>query len=507
MLRIIPLILFLFFTSLFSSDKLNVFILHSYSQEYPWTKGQHEGFVKNLQSLGQEIEFNVEYLNTKKIDFTDNYSSYMFTYLQYKYQNTQPDLIYVTDDNALLFMLQHHNKLFNTKKEIPVFFSGVNDLSKEETLKNEPFKGVFEVKEIEPNIQLIKQFSPQTHDIYFLGDNSSTYKMIQNEIKKNEKKFETMRFHYISASTIEELKAQLPTQTRSFVLLTTIGEIKGKDGHTLLPYQTVKELQKNKHIILMSTEDCYIYPGVIGGYVTNANQQGKEAAELVKQYITTHNINKVHSLTKSQNIYLFDALAIRKARIILSEYIARNATIINNPDTLSLDNANKHLTLGTIILSIIVVVGLVLFLIIFRRRRLNAYETLLRKHESLKSRLYLKERMLTNIYKISNIGIWRIDEENKKIYLSKNLLKTLEIDSNIYKNDIDTINHFIHLESKELYFSQLEHLKRTHQPVTFEHKMVSLHKKIFNVKHLIYEEGKGSFTPNTIVGVIYFENI
>ena len=41
------LIIILFFTlHLFASDKIDVLILHSYSQEYPWTKGNIVGLFQ-----------------------------------------------------------------------------------------------------------------------------------------------------------------------------------------------------------------------------------------------------------------------------------------------------------------------------------------------------------------------------------------------------------------------------------------------------------------------------
>ncbi|MES9906967.1 MAG: hypothetical protein ABW150_00480, partial [Candidatus Thiodiazotropha sp.] len=48
-----------------ASDTVRVLIVHAYSQEYPWTKGQHEGFVERLkQGLTLQPKIKTEYLDT-----------------------------------------------------------------------------------------------------------------------------------------------------------------------------------------------------------------------------------------------------------------------------------------------------------------------------------------------------------------------------------------------------------------------------------------------------------
>ncbi|MBN2782692.1 MAG: diguanylate cyclase, partial [Campylobacterales bacterium] len=170
-----------FILSLFGNDKNGVLILHSYSQEYSWTKQQHNSFISTLATEDKSFEYFTEYLDTKRVHLTKQYQKDFLSYLQLKYKDADIDMVYVTDDNALTFIYNVYETLF--KKNIPVFFSGVNDLSMDNKLPKDIYAGVYEIKEIKPNIELIKQFSPQTRDIYFLGDNSNTYHSIQKEIE------------------------------------------------------------------------------------------------------------------------------------------------------------------------------------------------------------------------------------------------------------------------------------------------------------------------------------
>ncbi|MDD2356371.1 MAG: hypothetical protein PHX13_00500 [Thiovulaceae bacterium] len=153
--------------SVFATEKVNVFILHSYSQEYEWTKKQHNSFVSTLNKSDKNFTFYTEYLDTKRVKLTQEYKNNFLNYLHMKYTNASPDLIYVTNDDALTFVYENYNQIFLEKEDIPVFFSGINNLNMNTILDKKHYTGVYEIQDIEPNIDLIKQFSPQTRDIYF----------------------------------------------------------------------------------------------------------------------------------------------------------------------------------------------------------------------------------------------------------------------------------------------------------------------------------------------------
>jgi hypothetical protein len=64
-------------------NKKHILIVHSYSQEYKWTQLQHLGFMTVLEkSCEIPVEISVEYLDTKRLKFTDDYQSFFVYYLQ-----------------------------------------------------------------------------------------------------------------------------------------------------------------------------------------------------------------------------------------------------------------------------------------------------------------------------------------------------------------------------------------------------------------------------------------
>src|SRR5674476_150305 len=108
MRNILLLLLCFNFSSALAADAVPIFVLHSYSQEYPWTKGQQQGFVETLNSdLSRTYTVETEYLDTKRNSYSPAYADMMAMYLREKYRNYHPAAVYVTDDDALVFALSH----------------------------------------------------------------------------------------------------------------------------------------------------------------------------------------------------------------------------------------------------------------------------------------------------------------------------------------------------------------------------------------------------------------
>ena len=502
MLKVL-LVLFLFFFSLYASDKTTVFILHSYSQEYGWTKKQHTSFISTLNKSDHEFQFYVEYLDTKRIKLTPEYQDDFLSYLKTKYPDTKPDLIYVTDDDALNFVFARHDELFLNGKNIPVVFSGINNLDMANILSKTLYKGVYEVQYIEPNIQLIKQFSPQSRNIYFIGDNSSTYMAMKKELKVEQKKFPKMAFTYISDEHISKVQALLPNKPRRFVLLTTIGGFKDDNNKTLSPKESIRLIKENPNLIILSMEDAYMYDGVVGGYMTSGARQGEEAAKILLQYLQTHSFKNIASVSQSPDIYMFNAQELTKARVILSEYIKRKSIIIDEDKNF----IEKHGTilLDTFTVILIIFIFLMIFLYIMQRKKYFIYKQDIEKLESLRTKLYIKDQLISNTFLLGNIGYWRLDTITKQLFISKEILDILEIDPKIYKDDPYLLRYFIHPDDKSIFDQNLLEVQKLHEPLKFIHRMITSHKQLYNVQHLVYTEDIKYNSSSQIIGIIKFE--
>lgn len=352
------LLFFIVFSSLLVAQNNSILVLHSYSQEYPWTKGQHDGFTKELKNSNSNVEIYVESLDTKHLDFTKSYREFFFNYLNSKYFTIKPDIIYVTDDNALTFIDEYKNSLF---PDSVVVFSGINNLDIHKSLDKKFYTGVFEKKEPAENISIIKYFAPSAKDIYFLGDDSNTYKAIEKDLIDTMKKFPEYKAHFISDRYLSNVEKQLDSLNKSIVLLTTIGKFKDNNNKTLSIKSSLDKLDKKHKHIYMTMEDAYMHEKVIGGYVTSSSEQGKVAGSLVIKYLEGNAVEKIGYIFNSPNKYYFNREDLAHHNIKLPDFIEKEAFIIN--ETVSFwDKYSKLLKLIFVLLvisSLILLLGLI----------------------------------------------------------------------------------------------------------------------------------------------------
>lgn len=485
-----------------SADKVKVFALHSYSQEYAWTKNQHVGFVSALNITNKTFEFYTEYLDTKRVQLTPEYEKNFFEYLKNKYKDTNPDVIYVTDDDALEFILRNYKELFNDANNIPIFFSGINNLQMQTILPKEHFAGVYQVEEIRQNIELIKQFSPQTRDIYFIGDSSSTYLNMQKEILLQQENFKNLTFHFISDEHISNIQAMLPNTPRSFVVLTTIGHLKNDNNETLLIEESIEKIKENKNIIILTMQDSYMIQGVVGGYVTSGNKQGKKAAHLVLQYLRQKSLLNIESIAESPNVYMFNSKELVNSRIILSEYIARDATFVGKNEDFVEKNRSMLLNILTIALVFSIFGAITIFAL--QRKKCNKQAKKLQELENIKVTFNLQEQFLENLLSFNDVGYWKLDTLTNKLFVSKELFHILEIKDDIYKDDSNLLFYFIHLDDKQLFKEKLKLAKQSKSSVKFNHRIITSSKVVLEATHLIYTQEMHD-AASLLIGIIKFE--
>jgi hypothetical protein len=163
-------------------ESFRVLAIHAYSQEYPWTKSQHRGFVEELtRNSLVPVNISTEYLDTKRRVYNEDYARQFRRYIQVKYTGYKPNIIYVTDDYGYHFARNYLLKLY---PDAPIIFSGVNDYSIIDDIAELPIRGVFEKKDILRNLDLIQGLDEKGTSIIILGDGSSTYHVIESEIKQ-----------------------------------------------------------------------------------------------------------------------------------------------------------------------------------------------------------------------------------------------------------------------------------------------------------------------------------
>jgi len=417
---------------------VHILALHSYSQQYPWTARQHEGFVNALrQSAHRPLDIKTEYLDTKRRKLDRQYVDQLANFLRAKYAGYSPAAIYVTDDNGLNFALQQADVLF---PDVPIFFSGVNDYSHLDTIDRSKVTGVFERKEIQPNLILLRQLLGDFGRILVVGDGSATYQAIETELKKEMVGGDRLKITFIAESQIDKIVAHLAGLPKQPIILTTLGAVRNAAGEVLPLKEIMSRITKTDHELVVSMEDVYLFDGVLGGFVTSGIAQGEAAAELMNAYLTGTRLADLTPITKSPNEYLFNDQTIEALNLEIPAEIAKISRLIN--PRLSWTTKYREQILGAIIiLSLALASSLLAYLwvLVTKNRQLTTQGERLRESEQSRKR---ESRLLEDVERLSKIGGWQVDLLTGQLVWSAETYRIHEIPEDVQPNVEDAINFY-----------------------------------------------------------------
>lgn len=438
-----------------------VFVLHSYSQEYPWTRGQHQGFVDALNAdKARAYSLNVEYLDTKRVGYDARYADLTGDYLRKKYRGYHPAAIYVSDDNALSFALSHLGAVF---PGVPVFFSGINNYDVRQQLDPARMTGVFEKKEIDPNLRLMRRIDPDIRDIVIVGDASETYRAIESEIRLELGRRSDIHATFISSSRIEALLGQLRARKERFVFLTTLGAMTGRDGRILTLPETIGAIVGTGRFVVFSMEDAYLYPGVLGGYVTSGPRQGRTAAQRLIRYLQGVPVSALPPIEKSPNEYIIDETGLRKAGLKLPPDLAGHVTLINRLP--GFYETRRPVILGTLYaLVTLLLIGLAASLLLFVRKNRQIAGASRRLRDTMES--------LDRAQRIAQMGNWDWQIAENRLFWSEGIYRLFGLGQTEFEATYEAFLARVHPDDRTAVNAAVQHASRTGSSYAIEHRIV-----------------------------------
>ena len=473
--KILFLVLFILFLlsttfsrAALSSEQFHIFVLHSYSQEYPWTKFQHEGFTKTYYSnTTQTSLISTEYLDTKRKSYNTEYINRFYSYLKYKYFDYKPNLIYVTDDNATQFAI---NKLVKLFPSTPIIFSGVNNYAIQDQIKSHKITGVFEKKEISPNLKILNLIDENINQIVVVGDDSKTYQAIKVEIKEELKQYPDVEASYIATKHADDLVSLLKQHKEKYLFLTTVGGMLNSKGQPLALNETISLIAKSGNFVMLSMEDSYLQEGVLGGYVTSGRQQGHAAATLALKYQQGIQFDHLPVILKSPNEYIFDHRELEKNNLELPDSIVQSALILNKP--LTFYERNRNLIIGVIIsLTLFLVLSMAIFLVLVSKKNRQIQNTS-RKIKQQSAVLQRVKETLTTAQHIAHLGNWEWNLTSGKVNWSDEIFRILGEHPDKIIPSFENLLTFIPETNREKVQAGIETSINTGTPYEIEHRIL-----------------------------------
>ncbi|MGZ8547046.1 MAG: diguanylate cyclase [Sulfuricurvum sp.] len=485
--------IFLLFILLFSPlfANIEVVAIHSYHESYPWTKSQYDGFREAVNNTSNIYPlYSSEYLGTKRRNFDQEYQEKAFYYLSSKYKGYHPNLIYVTDDDALNFILKNKEKLFPS---VPVVFSGINDLSKKETLDPSSYIGIFEKKEIIPNLKLIKTLYPDQKEVLVISDGSLTAQMTRKEIEKETLTYRDMRIQFSTDQHLDVILRGLKEYKGKAIILTTIGGFHTRNGDLMAIKEVTNRIVRAGKFVVLTLEDSYIQEGVLGGYCVNGRAQGVEAGKLALQIYLHPKLPLTH-VDKNTNSWIFDAKALASNAIVLPRDIAFKSIFLNPPKTF-FQQYQKYI--------IYFVYGLIVLLsivVLFFNWHLYRSRRMIKKSEESLGKI---SKSLNKAQAIAHLGNWEWDMQTHDLWWSDEIYRIFGLMPQQFQPTYDGFLQRVHPDDREKVQTAINDALANNTSYQVVHRILRLDATV----RYVLEEGEiqndESGTPNKMSGIIY----
>ena len=359
------LLLTIISSSISANDSLKVLILNSWSPEHNWVKGEVQGIKDALERRHQNLEFTIEYIDYPRNDGVDKqrYINHYHEFFNNKYkdQRIDFDIVFVTDDPALNYMLKYHDKYF---PDTPVVFCGINNYNLKEMLeKKDLFFGILENVDYLGTLKIAHKLHPQAKRFYILGDQTTTSQNQIKEIKKISSKF-PVQFEYLDNLSFSELSLKLQSLTSDDVIF-LMAFYSDSTGKQLTPKESINFIKTNSQVPIYSFWKWLLGDdGVLGGKVLSSYDHGTEAVE--KFYM--EDIKKRFLVEGGSNPYIFDYNQLKRFDIELKN-LPFSTQIINKP--FSFYETYKTLVNGTIFFIIVLLILLSVLLLNIKKRKIT----------------------------------------------------------------------------------------------------------------------------------------
>ena len=256
--------------------KKNLMIIHSYGQDYVWTRSEHTGIQKVLPQLtGWNI--HVRCLHTKK--YIGPQLDVIGNRIKREFEIISPDAIILTDDFAVKIIYP-----LAKRKGIPVSVGGVNgEMSDYGYSPTDKYvTGTLENANITAALKIAKRLLPSANRIVFVTDGDITGNAILNqdiESFRNARVFS--EYVVIQPRNVEALKNQLSVidHKKNVVVISSYYNFYDAKGQHVSYRSIVKWMSNHTSLLDIGHSDFHVKEGHLMSLSNSASEIGEYTAK------------------------------------------------------------------------------------------------------------------------------------------------------------------------------------------------------------------------------------
>lgn len=307
----------------------HVLILHSYHPGFPWTDQIMAAMQDVFSAHGRGINTHVEYLDTKRHTDIEYVTHILDAIMRYKLSARSFDLILLSDNEALEFVLDHRRDLF---PDTPVVFSGINDYTPQMLRGDINITGVIEPNVYGDILNLALKFFPETREVVVISSNREHCSLINHDefLQAAVPLEERVAFDYwmdLPADLLEKRLAALPADRIVFIN----APVSDGSGHVLSFEEKARLIREASPVPIFSAWDTYLeLGGIIGGPLLSARRQGEVAARMALDILQGAAIAEMQVITPQVCPPIFDYAMLQRHKVPLKT-LPSSHLLINEP--------------------------------------------------------------------------------------------------------------------------------------------------------------------------------
>ena len=346
-----------------------VLFISSYSYGWDTVQLQIEGFI---EGLAPGISADYEFMDTKRLD-AEAAEQLLYERLKYTLSVVLPyDVIVVGDDAALKFAMDYREELFDG---VPIVFEGINNVQYAwELAEQDPLvTGVVEQLSLTKNIELILQLRPEIKRIVAVLDDSLPGQAERENFYSVQDMFPDLTFGEINVSdcSTADLRTRLWQQQDDTVLIFIV-MTEDMSGKMYTNLEAIQTLVKYSKIPVMRMVDSGIEEGLLGGYVVSMRKSGLIAGQMATSIVGGMDPFRI-PVAESPNMYYINEEAMRQYDLDMGK-LPKDTEIVNHKVTFIEKYRNIIVPMAVVALAMVVIVLLVLYDNLHRRKLMTELE-------------------------------------------------------------------------------------------------------------------------------------
>lgn len=358
-------ILFIIHTLLYSYERYNILVLHSYHKGYKWSDDISKAIDNNFKN-DPNVNITTLYMDAKRIE-NDSYYNKLLELYKEEFKYTAFDVIIAVDNNALEFLTKFRDKIFQNSY---IVFCGINNFS--EKMINYPnfryrVTGVVENVDIKKNIDLITKMVPYLNKILIISDESKSGLDIKKDIFKIMKNYFYLNYEYLDMFDLKGIKKIVKSLGNHDAILYVFHQ-RDKSGKYFTYKDSLKEVSSVSKVPIFGLWDFDMGYGVVGGALLNGYSQGDEAAKMVALILNGIEPKDIPILKKSTSKYIFDYNLLKKYHLKIPKDIKKEAIILNKPKSFYEQHKKIVWIFGSILLFLLII-SMILLINITKKNR------------------------------------------------------------------------------------------------------------------------------------------